>query len=118
MFLFFTVILSIMAIACTSGHTVIKFENRSEKFIDSAVIHVQDLKVVVTNISPHTEIVRRLSSAGIKLNKHDVTIRVYLYDKAKSKFIGGFYYNDLSGALNDKYTLTLREDLNTVIRPE
>jgi len=103
--------------SCISDrYTVINFENNSDKVIDTAIIHIQNYKLSLFNIDPHTNIKRQVPKDSIASNKHDIMIRVYLFDKDKSQFKGGFYYNDLSGLLSNNYTLTLDSSLNTIIR--
>jgi len=97
------------------NHTVIHLENKSDKIIDSAIIHIQNYEIKVLNIAPQAKISREVSKDSIALNNHDITIRIELFDKSKSQFNGGLYYNDLSGLPNSSYKITLNEDLNTVI---
>lgn len=98
------------------SNTVLHFQNNSNKVIDTAIIYIQSYKLSIYKIAPHTNIKRRVPKDSIASNKHDITIRVNLIDKAKSNFKGGVYYNDLSGLLNNSYTLTLDDNLKTVIR--
>lgn len=55
-----------------------------------------------------------MSVDSISSNKHDVTVRASIYvdgDLIKE----AFYYNDLSSMIDSEYTLTLRENLTTIL---
>ncbi len=108
--------ISTSAATCFSTNTVVSFENKSDIFIDSVVVYIQNYKFSFKNIKKHTETIRKISRDSIILNKHDIMVRAYLYDKDKSNFQGGLYYNDLSGSLNDKYLIILNENLNITIK--
>ncbi len=98
------------------GYTVIHFENNSKKVIDSAIIQFQKNKIKLFNIAPQGNIYRKVPKDSIATNKHEIIIRIYLFDKDKSNFKDGFYYDDLSGYPNNRYRITLNDDLKTVIR--
>ncbi|MEJ7829170.1 MAG: hypothetical protein WKF91_13260 [Segetibacter sp.] len=108
--------ISTSAATCFSTYTEVSFQNKSDKFIDSVVVYIQNYKFSFNNINKHAEISKKISKDSIIINKHDITVHAYLYDKGKSNFEGGFYYNDLSGSLNDKYLIILNDNLNVTIR--
>lgn len=110
-------IMVIFGFACaSSSHTVIKLENKSNVFIDSAVVYIQNYKCLFTNIRPKTTLSKAIFKDSIVTNNHDITIRTSLYDKNETGFTGGFYYNDLSGFPRDMYFITIQEDLNVIVK--
>lgn len=110
------VLIAIITPACISSkHTVIVFDNKSGKSLDSVVVHIQNYKFSFKNIKPNTKTNKVILKDSIILNKRDIMIRAHFYDKDKSDFKGGFYYNDLSRSLNNSYILILDKNLNATI---
>jgi hypothetical protein len=99
-----------------SKETEITFENQSNIFIDSVVVNIQNYSFTLKDIKPNSLVYKKIPRDSIRLNKHDIMIRTILFDKEKSNFQGGFYYNDLSGELRNSYTITLNNNLIATIK--
>lgn len=91
------------------------FENKSSKIIDTAIVYIQDYKFFLFKINAGRQVTRNIPLDSITLNNHDVTIRAYITNIERTNFKGGFYYDDLSGALNSTYKITVENNLNTKI---
>ena len=92
------------------------FENKSSKIIDTAIVYIQDYKFFLFKINAGRQVTRNIPLDSTTLNNHDVTIRVYITNIERTNFKGGFYYDDLSGALNSTYKITIENNLNTKIQ--
>ncbi len=94
----------------------ITIENNSKQVIDTASILIQDYKFSTYNIKPNTIFTKIIDVDSITLNSHDVMIRAYFLNSEKRNYKNGFYYTDLGGYLNNRYTITVDNDLNVKIR--
>jgi hypothetical protein len=104
--------------SCLSGssETSISFVNKSSKQIDSALVSINGLQILFPAIKPSEQVTKTIFKESIPSNKHDVMITSNIFSKDTSKPTGGFYYNDLSGFVNDKYTITLTANNHIDVR--
>jgi hypothetical protein len=104
--------------SCLSGssETSISFTNKSNKKIDSALVSINGLQILFPAIKPNEQITKTIFKDSIPSNKHDVMIIANIYSKDTSKPADGFYYDDLSGLINDKYTITLTANNHIDVR--
>lgn len=110
-------LLSLLCCSCSFGgakKSRFVFINQSDKAIDSVAFKINNLSFTIDDISAHSSKSRYVSMDSILSNKHDVTVTASVY-AAGTLVKETFYYNDLSAKIDSEYTLTLRENLTTLL---
>jgi hypothetical protein len=117
--LFLSVIMiASVASSCSSKNITIVFNNESIRTIDSAVVHVQNRRFVLTNILPGSSLQKKISKDSILFNQHDFTVRALVYDQATPHGRDGMFYTDLIFAgSDDKFIITTSQDLKVTVVP-
>lgn len=108
--------ISLFLIQCVlyNKKTTFVFENKSNLIVDSVTFTINNYKSKIINIKPAEKGLRVILNDSIDVNLHDVTVIGSIFVNGQL-IKGGFYYNDLSGSLNEKYTLTLNRDMTTLL---
>lgn len=103
--------------ACSNEYTTVRVVNQSETVIDSIRVTVQTSKLLFINVPPGKVVEKKIAKADIHNNNHDVLVLSKLYLQKGNPLKDGLYYFDLSGEIDDEYTITVNKDLSTSIRP-
>jgi hypothetical protein len=111
-----SIIASFLLIQCIlyQKKTTFIFENKSDLHVDSVTFTINKYKNKITNIRPGKREVYEILRDSVDTNLHDITIIGSIFCSGKL-IKGGFYHNDLSGSLNDQYTLTLNSNMTTTL---
>jgi hypothetical protein len=110
-------IISFFLVQCmfVGNKTTVVFENKSDLQVDSVLFTINKYKCKITKVGPAERGAKEIPKDSIDTNNHDVMVTgsIFVNGKlAKSQYD----YNDLSGSLNDTYTLTLNRDLTVSLR--
>ena len=111
---FITISLFLIQCVLYNKKTTFVFENKSDLLVDSVTFTINKYESKITNIKPDEKGIREILTDSIDVNLHDVTVIGSIFVNGQL-IKGGFYHNDLSGSLNEKYTLTLNRDMTTLL---
>ena len=98
-----------------SRTTAFHFHNLSDKHIDSVVFKINGYRLSISDIKPKDLVFKEINQESVKTNPHDYMIIADIFVGGKI-FKGAYFYSDLGGNLDEKYTLILRGDLTVVLK--
>ncbi len=112
--LILVILLSVFLMSCGNQDFDIFIENKRNETIDSLLVLVQGKRFLVDHLEVNQRSCIKVKFSSIDLNAHDFKIESVFMPK-EGKLNKGFYYSDLSGTPNLKYTIEVY-DSHTVIK--
>jgi hypothetical protein len=111
--LILAILLSVVLVSCNNQDFDIIIENKRNQKTDSLLVYVQGRRFIVDKLeaNQHSSIKVKLST--ISLNTHDFKIESILTLNG-GKINRGFYYSDLSGTPNLKYTIEVYDSITVI----
>lgn len=108
---FLTIILGIsfLCMSCESSSINMRIENKTGYEIRGIKIYVQGVEYKIEKIEALGKQNLKVPLNAIELNNHDFRIEASYINK-EGKTVNGFDYNDLSGAPNPEYIITLNSE--------
>ena len=106
----------LLSIGCFSKKVKVEFHNESKIHLDSILITINNYSTIIPATAPFSTTVRSIPQDSININPHDVHVQAIPYDKNKTNFKGGNFYNDLFMPNQSVYTLILRPDSTVVMK--
>ena len=107
------ILLSVFLMSCSNHDFDIIIENKRNETIDSLLVYVQGKKFIVDHLEANQRSSIKVKFSSIDLNAHDFKIESVFKPK-EGKLNKGFYYSDLSGTPNLKYTILVFDSLTVI----
>ena len=111
--LFILIIFSVVQISCSNQNFDIIIDNKRNETTDSLLVYVQGKRFIVDHLEVNQRSSIKVKFSSIALNGHDFKIESIFKPKV-GKLNKGFYYSDLSGAPNLKYTIEVYDSLTVI----
>lgn len=111
--LILVILLSVVLVSCGNQDFDIIIENKRNQTIDSLLVYVQGKKFIVDQLEANQRSSIMVKFSSIDLNAHDFKIESVFMLK-EGKLNKGFYYSDLSGTPNLKYTIEVFDSLTLI----
>lgn len=111
--LILVILLSVVLKSCGNQDFDIIIENKRNETIDSLLVYVQGKKFIVDHLEVNQRSSIKVKFSSIALNGHDFKIESIFKPKV-GKLNKGFYYSDLSGTPNLKYTIEVYDSLTVI----
>ena len=93
-----------MVISCNFQTFEVIIENKTNETINSLNLNIQSNNFNINKIEANKTSIIKIPYSAIKLNAHDIRIESTTSLK-NGKINSGFYFSDLSGTPNAKYTV-------------
>ena len=107
------ILLSVVLVSCGNQDLDINIENKSNQKTDSFLVYIQGKKFIVDHLEANQRSSIKVKLSSIALNAHDFKIESVFKPKV-GKLNKGFYYSDLSGTPNLKYTIEVYDSLTVI----
>ena len=111
--LILVILLSVVLVSCGNQDFDIYIENKRNKTTDSLLVYIQGKKFILDHLEANQRSSIKVKLSSIALNGHDFKIESVFMPK-EGKLNKGFYYSDLSGAPNLKYTIEVYDSLTII----
>lgn len=111
--LILVILLSVVLVSCGNQDLDINIENKSNQKTDSFLVYIQGKKFIVDHLEANQRSSIKVKLSSIALNAHDFKIESVFKPKV-GKLNKGFYYSDLSGTPNLKYTIEVYDSLTVI----
>ncbi len=107
------ILLSVVLVSCGNQDFDIIIENKRNQKTDSFLVYIQGKKFIVDHLEANQRSSIKVKLSSIDLNAHDFKIESVFMLK-EGKLNKGFYYSDLSGTPNLKYTIEVYDSLTVI----
>lgn len=107
------ILLSVVLVSCGNQDFDIIIENKRNQKTDSFLVYIQGMKFIVDHLEANQRSSIKVKLSSIDLNAHDFKIESVFMLK-EGKLNKGFYYSDLSGTPNLKYTIEVFDSLTLI----
>lgn len=111
--LILVILLSVVLKSCGNQDFYITIENKRNETIDSLLVYIQGKKFIVDQLEANQRSSIKVKFSSIALNGHDFKMESVFMPK-EGKLNKGFYYSDLSGTPNLKYTIEVYDSLTII----
>ena len=111
--LILVILLSVVLVSCGNQDFDIYIENKRNKTTDSLIVYIEGKKFIVDHLEANQRSSIKVKLSSIDLNAHDFKIESVFMLK-EGKLNKGFYYSDLSGTPNLKYTIEVFDSLTLI----
>jgi len=111
--LILVILLSVVLVSCGNQDLDIIIENKRTQKTDSFLVYIQGKKFIVDHLEANQRSSIKVKLSSIALNAHDFIIESVFMPK-EGKLNKGFYYSDLSGTPNLKYTIEVFDSLTVI----
>jgi hypothetical protein len=111
--LILVILLSVFLMSCGNQDFDIFIENKRNETIDSLLVLVQGNRFLVGHLEVNQRSCIKVKLSSIDLNGHDFKIESVFKPK-EGELNKGFYYSDLSGIPNFKYTIEVFDSLTLI----
>ena len=111
--LILVILLSVVLKSCGNQDFYITIENKRNETIDSLLVYIQGKKFIVDHLEVNQRSSIKVKLSSIALNAHDFKIES-VFKQKEGKLNMGFYYSDLSGTPNLKYTIEVFDSLTLI----
>ncbi len=111
--LILVILLSVVLVSCNNQDFDIIIENKRNQITDSLLVYVQGRRFIVDQLEANQHSSFKVKLSAISLNTHDFKIESILTLNG-GKINRGFYYSDLSGTPNLKYTIEVYDSITVI----
>jgi len=111
--LFILILFSVVQISCSIQDIDIIIDNKRNETTDSLLVYVQGKRFIVDQLESNQRSSIEVKLSSIALNAHDFKIESVFIPK-EGKLNKGFYYSDLSGIPNLKYTIEVYDSITVI----
>ena len=111
--LILVILLSVVLVSCNNQDFDIIIENKRNQITDSLLVYVQGRRFIVDQLEANQRSSIKVKLSTISLNTHDFKIESVFMPK-EGKLNKGFYYSDLSGSPNLKYTIEVYDSITVI----
>jgi hypothetical protein len=111
--LILVILLSVFLMSCSNQDFDIIIENMRNQKTDSFFVYIQGKKFIVDHLEANQRSSIKVKLSSIALNAHDFKIES-VFKQKEGKLNKGFYYSDLSGIPNLKYTIEVYDSLTVI----
>jgi hypothetical protein len=111
--LILVILLSVVLVSCNNQDFDIIIENKRNQITDSLLVYVQGRRFIVDQLEANQRSSIKVKLSTISLNAHDFKIES-VFIPEEGKLNNGFYYSDLSGSPNLKYTIEVYDSITVI----
>ncbi len=111
--LILVILLSVVLVSCNNQDFDIIIENKRNQITDSLLVYVQGRRFIVDQLEANQRSSIKVKLSTISLNTHDFKIESILTLNG-GRINRGFYYSDLSGTPNLKYTIEVYDSITVI----
>ncbi len=111
--LILAILLSVVLVSCNNQDFDIIIENKRNQITDSLLVYVQGRRFIVDQLEANQRSSIKVKLSTISLNTHDFKIESILTLNG-GRINRGFYYSDLSGTPNLKYTIEVYDSITVI----